>query len=576
MKIYTKSYVLIIFLFAIIAINFSSVTYAAISNSDTNNAFRDDVMRFVKQVAANGLENQVTPANAAMDEHWYNGGHLIINWAMSVSMYSNGKLIGMGATNEKSLSRALIKATIQALETARFASKSFADMRFKITFYYPPDARQYSIVDHGDKSAELIGNISPVRVMDTPLLKERILAQKAYLLRMMDPEMHAFFKRYNPKTDEREKSVRTIYSASSLFTLLEINSAFPDPVIESLVVPIGDFLLMMQEKSGENAGAFHYSYDKITREKDSRFVVGTASKTIFTLLLLNERTRDPKYLNAAVAAGNWLMTKVDADGRVNPVVRYSANKKKLIQLKKQSFLYSGQVLSALSRLYKVTRDKKYYDTATLIANRFVKHAAEKGAFVGDDFRSPNSVSTSWMVMSLTDYAKVNRAQVYRKAVTRSSAELVARQASDEDDAFNNGRVVDLISASGNGWLNEVMTVLYPFCKKERMQNCESYKQFIVNSSRWLVQNVYTPVNSFSIKNPANADGGAIPNFLGKIVRTDAVCHGGNSLVGLLKIAGPKDQVYKSLPEMPFEQVLTLLGIGLFPEIGNSKGGVGAQ
>ena len=538
--------------------------------------FRDDVTRFVKQVAANDLANQETPVNTEMDEHWYNGGHLIINWAMSVSVYLDGELIGMGATNEKSLSRGLIKTTTQAIEQAQLKPESFEKIRFKISFYYPPDSRQYSFVDNGDKSEGLIGNINPIRTMDTTLLKERILSQKAYLLRMMDPEMHAFFKRYDSKNDVQETDLRTIYTASSLFTLLEIDSAFPDPVIEKKIAPIGDFLLMMQEKTGENSGAFHYSFNKKTGQKDNRFVVGTASKTIFTLLWLNEITRDKKYLDAAIAAGNWLMTKVDAEGRVNPVARYSATKKKMIQLKKQSFLYSGQVLSALSRLYKATGNKVYYQKPTLIANRFVKHVENNGAFVGDDFRSPNSVSTSWLVMSLIDYAKVNRAAVYRRTITRSARELLALQANDVDDAFNNGRVVDLISASGNGWVNEVMTVLYPFCKKERMPGCDGYKQFIVNSSRWLVQNVYTPVNSFAIRNPTKADGGAIPNFLGKIVRTDAVCHGGNSLVGLLKIAGPKNQVYKTLPEMPFEQVLTLIGIGLFPEIEHGDAGKRAR
>ncbi len=554
--------------FSFLLMVFVSFANAAANKNDTNNAFRDDIMLFVKQVAANDLANEETPVNAKMDEHWYNGGHTIINWAMSVSIYSNGERVGMGATNEQSLSKGLIKATKKALKEAHLDANTLKNARFKVAFYYPPDSRQYAIIDNDEQSAELIGNINPVRVMDTALLKERILAEKAYLLRMEDPEMHAFFKRYDAKTDKHETDVRTIYTASTLFTLLKINSAFPDPVIEKEIVPMGEFLLMMQEKTGKNAGAFHYSYNKATKEKDNRFVVGTASKTIFTLLLLNERTHEPKYLNAAIAAGNWLMTKVDADGRVNPVLRFRKDKKKWNQLKKQSFLYSGQVLSALSRLYNVTKDKAYYDKATLIADRFLAHVKKEGAFVGDDFRSPNSVSTSWMVMSLTDYAKINPAPAYRETITRCSAELLARQANDTDDAFNNGRVVDLISASGNGWVNEVMTVLYPFCIKEKMPGCDGYKQFIVNSSRWLMQNVYTPVNSFAIKNPANANGGAIPNFLGVTVRTDAVCHGGNSLVGLLEIVGPQEQVYKTLPEMSFEEVLTLLGIGKFPEIGS--------
>ena len=337
-------------------------------------------------------------------------------------------------------------------------------------------------------------------------------------------------------------------------------------MLDEQIQQMSSFILSMQEHEGPNAGAFHYSYNKETKEKDNRFVVGTASKTIFTLLLLSQRTQDPKYLEAAKAAGNWLMTKVDTDGRVYPVL-YLNKKKQWIQVKSQSFLYSGQVLSALSRLYHATKNQAYYDKATLIAKRFIDHIEKNGAFVGDDFRTPNSVSTSWTVMSLVDYAKINKEPIYRDIITRCASELLTRQASDANDVFNYGRVVDLISASGNGWVNEVMTVLYPFCQTEKMPGCTSYRQFIMNSSRWLMQNVYTSTNSFAIKNPEAANGGTIPNFLGVTVRTDAVCHGGNSLVGFMEIMGPQEQTYMVLPEMPFDEVLGLLGIGKFPDIG---------
>lgn len=536
-----------------------------------NNEFRDSVMHAVREAMVNEIAKKETKPDVSMDARWVNGGHPIINWAMQVSVYSEGKQVGEGHVNTKSLTNGLIKATHKAVVAANLNEEQWKKARLKVTFYYPPDSRQYSFVDDGKKSAEFIGNIVPVRVMDTDLIKRRILSEKAYLLRVMDPKMHAFFKDYNKQTDHRPEKLRTIYTASSLFTLLRVNSALPDPVIEENVKPIAEFLLMMQEHTGKNAGAFHYSYNKITRKKDNRFVVGTASKTIFTLLMLNEKTHDPKYLNAAKEAGNWLMTKVDEEGRVNPVV--IRGKKKWIQVKKQSFLYSGQVLSALSRLYHVTHDKAYYDKATLIAERFVKHVEKNGPFVGDDFRTPNSVSTSWMVMSLVDYAKINKAPIYRHTISRCAKELVARQANDRNDVFNLGRVVDLISASGNGWVNEVMTVLYPFCQAEKMPGCGSYHDFILNSSRWLMQNVYTPTNSITVKNPEAASGGAIPNFLANIVRTDAVCHGGNSLVGLLDMVGSKEQTLMVLPEMSIEEVLTLLGIGKFPEICGCKSGL---
>lgn len=528
-----------------------------------NNAFRNDVMSFVKEAASNYVAHKDTKSSKTMDDHWFNGGHPVINWAMEVSIYEQGDLAGRAQTNATSLSEGLIKASNAAFKQANLDDTSLKSARFKVSFYYPPDSRQYSFVDDGKNAAELVGNVVPVRIMDTDLVKSRILAEKAYLLRMMDPDLHAFFKRYDSKKDKKETRLRTIYTSSTLFTLLRINSAFPDPVIEKEIVPMADYILSMQEHSGKNAGAFHYSYNKKTHEKDNRFVVGTASKTIFTLLILNDRTHDPKYLKAAKEAGNWLMTKVDDEGRVNPVLTY--HKKKWNQITKQSFLYSGQVLSALSRLYHVTQDQAYYDKATLIANRFVEHVKENGPFVGDDFRTPNSVSTSWMVMSLVDYAKINPDPVYRDTITRCVAELLARQANDPNDVFNDGRVVDLISASGNGWVNEVMTVLYPFCQQSHMSHCGAYRHFILNSSRWLMQNVYTKANSFAIKNPDVANGGTIPNFLGVTVRTDAVCHGGNSLVGLYEMVGPQNKTYMVLPEMSLDEVLGLLGIGRLPE-----------
>jgi hypothetical protein len=81
-----------------------------------------------------------------------------------------------------------------------------------------------------------------------------------------------------------------------------------------------------------------------------------------------------------------------------------------------------------------------------------------------------------------------------------------------------------------------------------------------------MQNVYVPANSFDLKDPAMALGGPIPNFLGVMMRTDVICHGGNSLVELYKMIGPQEKTYIVLPEMSMDEVLGLLCIGRFPEI----------
>lgn len=533
-----------------------------------NDAFRWDVMQYVQTEAENDIASHRSydeKIAKALDKRWFNGGSptfYLIRWSAKVAIYSNGQEIGSGKAENQSLSKTLREATQIACQKAHLQSAQLKTARIKVTFYSPPDDRQYNIIsdkNHPNWGLELIGNVIPVRQLDTALLKTRIQAEKAYLLRIMDPNLHAFFKRYNSKQDKKENKLRTIYTASSLFTLLKVNDVFPDPVIKKQIEPIAKFLLSMQEHTGDELGAFHYSYNKETKQKDNRFVVGTASKTIFTLILLYERTHDAKYLNSAKEAANWLIKKVDAQGHVNPVVKQVNGKK--VQKTKQSFLYSGQVLSALSRLYAVNKDPAYYETATHIAERMAKTVENKGAFIGDAYRTPNSVTTSWVVMGLLDYAKINSDPRYRKIITSSAQALVQHQINAPWDAFNEGRLMDIITTSGNGWVNEVMTILYPFCKDQKMAECASYKRFIVHSSRWLVQNVYTEQNMFAIKNPSVAEGGVIRNFAQKSVRTDAVCHGLNSLVGLLSIVGTENQALQFLPERPIDEVIGLLEMG---------------
>jgi len=535
-----------------------------------NNAqFRQDVVDFVHDTAFQ------LPLESNINRWFYNSNDMskhLIHWKVTIKIYQKGECIGKGKGSDYALSETLKGALLNAMHTVKKPIIISHDAQFKITFYYPPDEHRYIVindVNNKNQAFELIGSIIPVYDMDIALLKNRIQMEKNYLLRMIDPITHAIFKKYDAKNDQRDTIVRTIYTASSLYTLLMIDKKSPDRAIDAQIKPMAKFLLMMQNKAGKDAGAFYYSYDLNTQQKDAhygsgRFVVGTAAKTIFTLLLLYEKTQDIQYLEAAKRAGNWLLTKSNAHGQVMPVSVHAQGK--IILNKKQSFLYSGQVLSALSRLYAVTHEKIYYVEATKIADRMVHYIQQKGAFVGDDFRQPNSVSTSWVVMSLLDYAKINHEQrVYQKVLFRSADALVQKQIHAPWDAYNDGRLMDIMTSSGNGWVNEVMTNLYPFCQVNKRPHCDIYRDYTIASSRWLIQNVYGTANSFMLKNPKMAEGGAIRNYAESAVRTDAVCHGLNSLMGLLNIVdvtdNPNNQMLRVLPEMPTGELMGLLQLG---------------
>ena len=361
--------------------------------------------------------------------------------------------------------------------------------------------------------------------VDENQILRQIEAGKNYLLRVMDPEWHAFHKRYDCLRDDSGSRLRTIYTASSLYTLLKVYRLTHDEDIARQIPGIAGFLLSMQNHEGENRGAFHYSFDTKTLKKEPRFVTGTASKTIFTMLEMFRFTQDPVYLESAKEAGQWLLRMQNADG--SAAAQAVSRDEKWVNVQKFSFLYNGQVLSALSRLYRVTSDPTYYEAASKIARLVIAKAEAQHYWVGDEYRRPNPVSTSWVIMSLLDFYKAGRDRASLETILKSSNELLKHQHTDPEDPANYGRYQGSETTSGNGWICEVLGEAYNF-------SAEKYKNAILLGVRWLIRNTYTEENTRGFKNPAMPVGGLIRSPSEASVRTDAVCHGVNGYIGILE------------------------------------------
>ncbi|KTC94789.1 glycoside hydrolase family 76 protein [Legionella feeleii] len=533
------------------------------SANQQNNEFRDAVIQYVRSIAASKLFNTTLPNAQILDKRW-DTQYAHRYWYVSVIAYFQGQQLGVGTANEASLSKTIAKATERALEQSRLkpiGTKELAAFRFQVIFDYPP-RRYYSFIEDKGKGLELQSNRVVIRYLDGDLIKQQIYSSQHYLLNNMHPQLHGFYKKYDVAEDNRGSKLHTIYSASSLYTLLKIYRLNKDPQLEKHFKAIAAFLLGMQVTQGKQAGSFYYSYDINTKEKTCFLSVGTTSKTIFTLLELYRFYHEEAYLSAAKRAGDWLLTMIMDNGQVISGVRCKGDNWRFN--KKQSFLYSGQVLSALSRLYLITNDQRYYDAATKIAQYMTIAANKQGDFVGDDFRAPNTISTSWVLMALIDYSKINNDSLYREVIDKTASAILARQIYDPNDAYNHGRYLDTMATSGNGWINEVMGELHQFCLNQGLSNCKQYRDAIILTTRWLLQNAYTEANSYDIRNPSQAIGGFMRDFISQSIRTDAVCHGVNSLITLLTIIDQQNQRLVTLAEKPFNETIGLLRIGKVP------------
>ena len=358
------------------------------------------------------------------------------------------------------------------------------------------------------------------------LLKDKIEKGKQFLYRMEDPDYHGFHKYYYAETDSLEQRLHTVYSASIIYTFLYIYDYDKDEEILIRLDEWADFLLFMQEtdKNSPRYGAFSYSYFLDAKEKEERYVVGTSALSIFTLLRLYEITGKQKYLDSAEITGNWIISMQRQDGVVKPYTRY--NGEEWVYGNKLSLLYNGQCLSALSKLYEATEDKKYYDSGKKIADLFAsKYEAAGRSYIVGEYRAKNPISNTWLVMSLMDFYKASKIDYYKDIVFELSHQIISSQLDD-------GRIDGAYSTSGNGWISEVITDTYAFCLQEQRTGCEEYKKAALEIMKWIIARTYT--KDSSLPNPQKAEGGVFWNMSETYIRTDSVCHALNGYTRIMK------------------------------------------
>jgi hypothetical protein len=516
-----------------------------------NAAFRDRAVAFVREVAAGGASVTCTlPLVTARPLQ-------VVVWIFHAGANVRGQSAGTD------LCVTLKEATRRAIAAAGANRARLAQARFAVEL---PE-REYALLEYQGKGLELVQGLVSVRVLDKALLRQRLDEGKDYLLRVIDPTHGGVHKYYRAPSDSFDRTLHTIYTASTIFTLLALHARDPD---ERLQVPIeraAQFLLSMQSIApGERShGAFHYSFDLERQAPERRFVVGTTSKTIFTLIELHAFTKDARYLDAARAAADWLLTMQRPDGRVRPLLRQKPNGTWSVSTK-ESMLYTGQVLSALSRLHVATRDTRYLGAAMQTARYLSSKVAAQGCYLGDDYRKPNPVSSSWVILSLFDFARASGDQQVKATALRCADELLDRQIRDPGDVYRNGRWRASLSSSGNGWLAEVLSVLYLDCKQNDPSNCARYHDAIVHVIRLLMQYTYSPESSFMISDPERALGGVFWNARDRYVRTDSVCHAMNAYVYMIDHLA--DGVLVELPEPPLAERLGLAGAAPRPLAGD--------
>jgi hypothetical protein len=415
-------------------------------------------------------------------------------------------------------------------------------------------APEYAGEGHNGACVKSNMGLMEVRRVDKRLLSETVLQAREYLFRVIDKDRHGVHKSYHADTDTFEPSLHTLYTSSLVYTLLKTYKMDADSRIPEQVRRCAGFILSMQRREmgeGKSYGAFHYSLDMETGRANRLYVVGTAAKTIFALLELHRFTGDTRYLESAKLAGQWLLTMQRPDGSVSSSLRQDGNGKWHFS-RKFSLLYTGQVLSALSRMYLATGDQRYLHVAGRVAENMVSRLPASGDYVGDDYRMPNPVSSSWVVMSLLDFCRASGDARFENILFTYSKALWSHQVQEAEDLTRYGRWEGSCTSSGNGWLDEVMSELYSYCRQRGKEDCEKYRDATVKATRWILPHVCSDENMYGVKNPGMARGGFFWSAKNRLIRTDSVCHSVNAFINMLNQLDEQGLI--NVPEKPLKDI----------------------
>lgn len=357
----------------------------------------------------------------------------------------------------------------------------------------------------------------------------------SYLRGVQHPEHGGMHKYYYPTIDELEPNLYTVYTASFALALLNQQEGNGVPIDATRAA---DFLLKMQntEEGDLRRGAFAYMYALETEEKEERYVVGTTSKAIYTLIELHERTSEDRYLQAAELGGDWLLTMILPAGNVKSYTRLNEDGR-WVSGSSDSTLYNGQVLSALSRLYSHTGQERYLEGARKITSYFLQKVDREGCYVGDGYRDPNPISSAWILYSLIDFNTAQPDPSVEYLILNCARELLDKQLTDTSDLRRYGRWSDSFSTSGTSWIAEVLVEVYEFCEEQGERDCNEFRDAIVRAIRWLLQHTYSDAYAAHLPNPSSAIGGLFwgPGLLDRYIRTDSVSHALNVYSGILPL-----------------------------------------
>ncbi|MFZ5759504.1 MAG: pectate lyase [Thermodesulfobacteriota bacterium] len=193
-------------------------------------------------------------------------------------------------------------------------------------------------------------------------------------------------------------------------TLLNLSNISGDVALGNRAMRMADWEISIQQEDGSFIGGS-------LKQPTGKLVFDTG-QIIFGLLRAFEHSKDTKYLNAAVKAGDWLVAIQSDDGAWRQHVHFNI-----------PHSYHSRVAWAIARLYETVGDAKYKNTVLkhirwVLSNQLGNGWFEQAGFTLENHKAPYTHTIAYTIRGLLETGIILNRTDFIEAARKSANQAI--------------------------------------------------------------------------------------------------------------------------------------------------------
>ncbi len=361
----------------------------------------------------------------------------------------------------------------------------------------------------------------------------------AWLLNNAKPD-GKFNYQYNPNTDRYSKSYNAVRHAGTVYGLLELYRHFQEQSFLDAARRAAPYLY-------ENIGPPEPGSDLLGIPDGRAWPTGSAALGLLAFINMPPDMRTADYARYEEALGRFLLKMIDDRGKVfQGYLAYKGAKEVngVKRVVKEPLYYPGESMLALAKLYEQTRDKRWLDGATRIADRQIRRY------------NLGRMADHWVIQGLYQIYRHTQDRWYADAALAMADSYIDTQCPPNTPPFPDyfgayRRQNETPRTTRAGSRSEAMTAAVRTAW-ELGVDARPYEDSLLFAAKHQIEQQFRPESTFYLLRPDRALGGFRAGLVDNQLRIDFNQHSSVGLIGALEVAVKREGLEPWWQTLPLE------------------------